>query len=103
MLKNPRQAQRYYSLKSRPETIRCPWIPLLKLRAGTENQSKKKSASDVTTRLFLRPRSSETELTSPSNCCGLVQFSRRAFAVAQKGQRQMDNAGRHIGFRRIVD
>ncbi|MBV8176698.1 MAG: hypothetical protein JO151_19350 [Verrucomicrobia bacterium] len=32
-----------------------------------------------------------------------VRFGRQHSAVAQEGQRQMDNAGRYIGFRRTVE
>src|SRR5215471_14066604 len=54
-------------------------------------------------RLLLRPRSPETKLNSPSGGGSPVRFERQHSALAQEGQRQMDHAGRHIGFRGIID
>jgi len=78
-------------------------IPIFKIAHSAVNPgslaaTRRRDATTFTTR---KP---ETKLNSPSGGGGSpVRLERQHSAVAQEGQRQMDHAGRHIGFRRIID
>src|SRR5260370_7086115 len=98
MLKNRRKAQRSWSSKWRPETIRCPWILLPRLRRGFENQSKNRTAGMARRDYFYNPEAPRPNSIRPAAAVALFDSGGNILLLRRKDNDKWTMPGGTLDF-----
>src|SRR5260370_10111961 len=102
MLKNRRKAQRSCSSKCRPETIRCPWILLPRLRRGFENQSKNRTAGMARRDYFYNPEAPRPNSIRPAAAVALFDSGGTSLLFPRKPNDKVTIPGGTLDFGRSL-
>jgi len=97
-LKNRRQAQRSCSSSCRPETIRCLWKLLLKLRGGFENLSKNRTAGMARRDYFHDPGAPKPNSIRPAAAVALFDSGGNILLLRRKDNDRWTMPGGTLDF-----